>query len=109
MTWNVKWENMAAPANEHDNCNNIDVFKPRIINDNDSDTKHASENRSCMDYVCEVVEREIGGDLKSMRKIKGLLEKLTAENKVLEEQVRQADIVLLEHTYSEIYMYICVV
>ncbi|XP_062862306.1 RAD50-interacting protein 1 [Trichomycterus rosablanca] len=40
-----------------------------------------------MDYVAELVEREIGGDVKSLKKVHTLLEKLTAENKVLEKQV----------------------
>ncbi|KAF7693960.1 RAD50-interacting protein 1 [Silurus meridionalis] len=78
---------MAAPANQHSNSNNVDVCKPSLINDNNSRTKHASEHGNCMDHVGEVVEREIGGDLKSLKNVKGLLEKLTAENKVLEEQV----------------------
>lgn len=97
---------MAAPANERNNSNNIDVCKPRLINDNDPDTKHASEHGSCMDHVGEVVEGEIGDDLKSLKKVKGLLEKLTAENKVLEEQVRQQGTVLREHTYSETVVYL---
>lgn len=80
---------MAAPTNEHNNSNNIDVCKSMLVNDNNPDSKHASEDGNCMHHVGEVVEREIGGDLKSLRKVKGLLEKLTAENKVLEEQVSQ--------------------
>ncbi|KAF5908405.1 RAD50-interacting protein 1 [Clarias magur] len=72
---------MAAPANEHSNSNNMDVYMSRII------TENASEHANCMDSVGEVVEREIGNDLKSLRKVKGLVEKLTAENRVLEEQV----------------------
>lgn len=86
---------MAAPTSEHNNSYNVDVCKPRLINDNNPDTRHTSEDGSCMDYVGEMVEREIGEDLKSMKKVKGLLEKLTAENKVLEEQVRQSKTVLL--------------
>lgn len=86
---------MAAPTNEHSNSNSIDVCKTRLIDDNNPDSKYASEIGNCMDHVGEMVEREIGGDLKSLRKVKGLLEKLTAENKVLEEQVRQPDTVLL--------------
>ncbi|XP_058273582.1 RAD50-interacting protein 1 [Hemibagrus wyckioides] len=71
---------MAAPAKD---SNNTDVRMPGLIKDNNSD----SYDGNCTEYVGEVVEREIGGDLKSLRKVKGLLEKLTAENKVLEEQV----------------------
>ncbi|XP_023648931.2 RAD50-interacting protein 1 [Paramormyrops kingsleyae] len=37
--------------------------------------------------VIQLIEGEIGGDLKSLKKVKGLLEKLTAENIRLEEQV----------------------
>ncbi|GAA6097243.1 RAD50-interacting protein 1 isoform X1 [Tachysurus ichikawai] len=78
---------MAAPARDHNNSTNTDVCMPGLLNENNSDTKHASYDGIWTDYVGEVVEREIGGDLKSLRKVKGLLEKLTAENKVLEEQV----------------------
>uniref|UniRef100_A0A8C9W3W3 RAD50-interacting protein 1 n=1 Tax=Scleropages formosus TaxID=113540 RepID=A0A8C9W3W3_SCLFO len=39
------------------------------------------------EHVMELVDREIGGDLKCLKKVSGLLEKLTAENKALEEQV----------------------
>ncbi|TSK13253.1 RAD50-interacting protein 1 [Bagarius yarrelli] len=78
---------MAAPASEHSNSNNNNVCKPTVINDSNSVIKYAQENEESMDYVGEVVEREIGGDVKSLKQVKGLLEKLTAENKVLEEQV----------------------
>lgn len=85
---------MAAPTSEHNKCNNMDVCKPRLINDNNYDTRSASEDGSCVDHVGEMVEREIGEDLKSLRKVKGLLEKLTAENKVLEEQVKPNTVLL---------------
>uniref|UniRef100_A0A4W5N1I1 RAD50-interacting protein 1 n=1 Tax=Hucho hucho TaxID=62062 RepID=A0A4W5N1I1_9TELE len=39
------------------------------------------------DYVVDLIEKEIGVDLKSLKKVSSLLEKLTAENKLLEEQV----------------------
>ncbi|KAL7828010.1 hypothetical protein AOLI_G00311620 [Acnodon oligacanthus] len=78
-------EDMAAPAVEHNNNRTNDDHQP--INDTDTQSRGASEDVSYMDHVAELVEREIGGDLKSLRKVGGLLEKLTAENRLLEEQV----------------------
>lgn len=56
-------------------------------NNNRNDSKHSQTDNGCLDYVAQLVEREIGGDIKSLKKVLTLLEKLTAENKVLEEQV----------------------
>lgn len=88
---------MAAPINEHSNSKTVDVCKRMLVNNNDLDTSHTAEDRSCMGNVGEMVEREIGGDLKSLKKVKGLLEKLRAENKVLEEQVRHLDTSSVTH------------
>ncbi|KAG9490011.1 hypothetical protein GDO78_005755 [Eleutherodactylus coqui] len=38
-------------------------------------------------YVCEFVEKEIGNDFKSLRKVSSLIEKMAEEKKHLEEQV----------------------
>ncbi|KAL4625057.1 RAD50-interacting protein 1 [Arapaima gigas] len=46
-----------------------------------------SDGRHLPEYVVELLDRELGGDLKCLKKVSGLLEKLSAENKVLEEQV----------------------
>ncbi|XP_066561611.1 RAD50-interacting protein 1 isoform X2 [Amia ocellicauda] len=46
-----------------------------------------SMENSIPDYVAELVKNEIGGDVKSLRRVSGLLERLTAENRQLEEQV----------------------
>ncbi|KAI4876051.1 hypothetical protein NFI96_030100 [Prochilodus magdalenae] len=76
---------MAAPAVEHNNNRMNDDHN--LVNDSDTESKCDSEEVSYMHHVAELVEREIGGDLKSLKKVGGLLEKLTAENKLLEEQV----------------------
>ncbi|XP_068132361.1 RAD50-interacting protein 1 [Hyperolius riggenbachi] len=38
-------------------------------------------------YVCEFVEKEVGNDFKSLKKVASLIEKITEEKKQLEEQV----------------------
>lgn len=50
------------------------------------------------DCVIQLIEGEIGGDLKSLKKVKGLLEKLTAENILLEEQVMLARLMHITST-----------
>uniref|UniRef100_A0AAR2JBT6 RAD50-interacting protein 1 n=1 Tax=Pygocentrus nattereri TaxID=42514 RepID=A0AAR2JBT6_PYGNA len=76
---------MAAPAVERNNNSMNDDHQP--IDGSDTKYRRASVDVSYMDHVAELVEREIGGDLKSLRKVGGLLEKLTAENTLLEGQV----------------------
>uniref|UniRef100_A0A671MTD7 RAD50-interacting protein 1 n=1 Tax=Sinocyclocheilus anshuiensis TaxID=1608454 RepID=A0A671MTD7_9TELE len=77
--------NMAAPMMEHNNHSSnalshlerTDCVKP----------ESPSEDENFTDDVVGLVQKEIGGDLKSLKKVSGLLEKLTLENKQLEEQV----------------------
>ncbi|KAG9280328.1 RAD50-interacting protein 1 [Astyanax mexicanus] len=77
---------MAAAAVEQDN---------NSMNGEDSGVNKSEPGSSCAEgvggcveqHVAELLQREIGGDLKSLRKVGGLLEKLTAENMLLEEQV----------------------
>uniref|UniRef100_A0A674C104 RAD50-interacting protein 1 n=1 Tax=Salmo trutta TaxID=8032 RepID=A0A674C104_SALTR len=57
------------------------------ISTNDEDSETGSGDGALPDYVVDLIEKEIGGDLKSLKKVSSLLEKLTAENKLLEEQV----------------------
>uniref|UniRef100_A0A8C7LEK7 RAD50-interacting protein 1 n=1 Tax=Oncorhynchus kisutch TaxID=8019 RepID=A0A8C7LEK7_ONCKI len=61
------------------------VYPPISIKYEDSETE--SGEGALPDYVVELIEKEIGVDLKSLKKVSALLEKLTAENKLLEEQV----------------------
>uniref|UniRef100_A0A671MNZ7 RAD50-interacting protein 1 n=1 Tax=Sinocyclocheilus anshuiensis TaxID=1608454 RepID=A0A671MNZ7_9TELE len=76
---------MAAPMMEHNNHSSnalshlerTDCVKP----------ESPSEDENFTDDVVGLVQKEIGGDLKSLKKVSGLLEKLTLENKQLEEQV----------------------
>ncbi|XP_072530072.1 RAD50-interacting protein 1 [Salminus brasiliensis] len=79
---------MAAPAVQHSNNNNSMKEGRKGVNDSKAESKCAAEDGGgSVDHVAELVEREIGGDLKSLRKVGGLLEKLTEENSLLEEQV----------------------
>ncbi|XP_073694563.1 RAD50-interacting protein 1 [Garra rufa] len=76
---------MAAPMMEHNNHSNNDLSP---LNRTDrSKSESSSEDGNFTDDVVELVQKEIGGDLKSLKKVSGLLEKLTLENKQLEEQV----------------------
>ncbi|KAG7455788.1 hypothetical protein MATL_G00244810 [Megalops atlanticus] len=74
---------MAAPTTERENSLGTPL-KPAMA---DSDPDPESEDGDLPAYLAEFVEKEIGSDLKSLKKVSGLLEKLTAENKLLEEQV----------------------
>ncbi|KAJ8382797.1 hypothetical protein SKAU_G00035750 [Synaphobranchus kaupii] len=74
---------MAAPTNEQ--VDGGDALLTAVQSDSDSDP--VSEDGRLPEYVVKLVDREIGGDLKSLKKVGALLEKLTAENKLLEEQV----------------------
>ncbi|XP_069048725.1 RAD50-interacting protein 1 [Lepisosteus oculatus] len=53
----------------------------------DSSPGSREEEDGIPEHVTQYVESEIGGDLKSLRKVRALLESLLAENKLLEEQV----------------------
>ena len=76
---------MAAPGEELSNGASDDQSSP--VSTNDEDSTAGLGDGELPDYVIDFMEKEIGGDLKSLKKVKGVLEKLTAENKLLEEQV----------------------
>lgn len=73
---------MAAHMMEHEHSSNERSHLERTDSTN-------SESPS-EDGVVALVQKEIGGDLKSLKKVSGLLEKLTLENKQLEKQVNKA-------------------
>lgn len=75
---------MAAPVMELNNHNSNDLSH---LKRTDS-VKSPSGDGNFTDNVVELVQQEIGSDLKSLKNVAGLLEKLTLENKQLEEQVR---------------------
>ncbi|RXN21253.1 RAD50-interacting 1-like protein [Labeo rohita] len=76
---------MAAPMMEHNNHSNNDLS--HLNRTDNSKSESSSEDGNFTEDVVELVQKEIGGDLKSLKKVSGLLEKLTLENKQLEEQV----------------------
>ncbi|XP_030631915.1 RAD50-interacting protein 1 [Chanos chanos] len=76
---------MAAPTVEEDKY--ISSSISGVILTDDDGSKPVSEDENVPDFVLELVQQEIGGDIKSLKKVAPLLEKLTAENKLLEEQV----------------------
>uniref|UniRef100_A0A673I7J6 RAD50-interacting protein 1 n=1 Tax=Sinocyclocheilus rhinocerous TaxID=307959 RepID=A0A673I7J6_9TELE len=77
--------NMAAPMMEHNNHSSNDLSHLQRTDCIKSESP--SEDENFTDDVVGLVQKEIGGDLKSLKKVSGLLEKLTLENKQLEEQV----------------------
>uniref|UniRef100_A0A672NFT6 RAD50-interacting protein 1 n=1 Tax=Sinocyclocheilus grahami TaxID=75366 RepID=A0A672NFT6_SINGR len=76
---------MAAPMMEHNNHSSNALSHLERTDCIKSDSP--SEDENFTDAVVGLVQKEIGGDLKSLKKVSGLLEKLTLENKQLEEQV----------------------
>ncbi|XP_016351479.1 RAD50-interacting protein 1-like [Sinocyclocheilus anshuiensis] len=75
---------MAAPVMKH---NKHSSNAPSHLDRTDSrNSESPSEDGHFTDDVV-ALQKEIGGDLKSLKKVSGLLEQLTLENKQLEEQV----------------------
>lgn len=75
---------MAAPMAERENCLETEMNN-LTMSENSSES--GSNDEEATDYVMEFVEKEIGTDLKALSKVSGMLERLKAENKALEEQV----------------------
>lgn len=75
---------MAAPMEERENCIETEM-NSLTMSENSSES--GSNDEEVTDYVMEFVEKEIGCDLKALSKVSGILERLKAENKALEEQV----------------------
>ncbi|XP_051974974.1 RAD50-interacting protein 1-like [Xyrauchen texanus] len=69
---------------EHNNNSN---GLSRLKHTDSSTSESPSEEGNLTGDVVTLVQKEIGPDLKSLKKVAGLLEKLTLENKQLEEQV----------------------
>ncbi|XP_051977049.1 RAD50-interacting protein 1-like isoform X2 [Xyrauchen texanus] len=63
--------------------NNLSRLKQAHSSTSESPSKDGNHTYD----VVELVQKEIGSDIKSLKKVAGLLEKLTLENKQLEEQV----------------------
>ncbi|XP_076152379.1 RAD50-interacting protein 1 [Alosa pseudoharengus] len=76
---------MAAPLEEQENCVEREMNSLSV-----SENTSASDDDEVTDYLMQFVEKEIGCDLKALSKVSGMLEKLKAENKALEEQVMTA-------------------
>lgn len=84
---------MAAPSAEQQNGQSDESDLQSPISTNDEDSETGAGDGALPDYVVDLIEKEIGGDLKSLKKVSSLLEKLTAENKLLEEQVASERVV----------------
>uniref|UniRef100_A0AAZ3PMR4 RAD50-interacting protein 1 n=1 Tax=Oncorhynchus tshawytscha TaxID=74940 RepID=A0AAZ3PMR4_ONCTS len=78
---------MAAPSAEQQNGQSDESDLQSPISTNDEDSETGLGDGALPVYLVDLIEKEIGVDLKSLKKVSALLEKLTAENKLLEEQV----------------------
>ncbi len=79
---------MAAHMMEHNNLSSYELS--HLQRTDSANSESPSEDGHFTDGVAALVQKEIGGDLKSLKKVSGLLENLTLENKQLEEQVNKA-------------------
>ncbi len=79
---------MAAHMMEHNNLSSYELS--HLQRTDSANSESPSEDGHFTDGVAALVQKEIGGDLKSLKKVSGLLENLTLENKQLEEQVNNA-------------------
>uniref|UniRef100_A0A8C1XRU4 RAD50-interacting protein 1 n=1 Tax=Cyprinus carpio TaxID=7962 RepID=A0A8C1XRU4_CYPCA len=78
---------IGAPVMEHNKHSSNALPHLTLVRTGSSTFQSPSEDGNFTDDVVALVQKEIGGDLKSLKKVSGLLEQLTLENKQLEEQV----------------------
>lgn len=86
MTWAVRAEDMAAPTVESSSSSVSEEDQTRT--DSDSESRVTPKDPGYSEHVAELLEREVGTDLKSVKNVGPLLERLKAENALLEEQVK---------------------
>ncbi|KAM3858925.1 RAD50-interacting protein 1 [Diretmus argenteus] len=79
---------MAAPTVEEPTTNKVgdDLLEPVSANLHDIESVSGGSGE-LHDYVVDFLEKNLGGDLKSLKNVADLLEKLREESKTLEEQV----------------------
>ncbi|KAK5876780.1 hypothetical protein CesoFtcFv8_026101 [Champsocephalus esox] len=79
---------MAAPTTTVQTMNSLTdtLLKPVYENSQGMDSVSA-DSGTLQDYLLDFMEKEVGSDLKSLKNVGHLLEKLREENSVLEEQV----------------------
>lgn len=78
---------MAAPTPEDKMMNKLSDDLSSLVSTNDEDSESGSGDQALDDYVIGYIEKEVGSDVKSLKNVAAVIEKLTAENKLLEEQV----------------------
>ncbi|XP_044041303.1 RAD50-interacting protein 1 isoform X2 [Siniperca chuatsi] len=79
---------MAAPiAVEQTMSKRTDAFLNSVYTTRQDSESFSADSGKQQDYVMDFLEKEVGSDLKSLKKVGDLLEKLREENGVLEEQV----------------------
>lgn len=64
-----------------------DDVSERLQTSNPDSGSGSEDSEELQDYVVDFLQNEVGGDLKSLKKVGELLERLGEETHVLEEQV----------------------
>ncbi|XP_066524631.1 RAD50-interacting protein 1 isoform X1 [Hoplias malabaricus] len=79
----------ASTVETRENNNNNRRMKEidALISDSDPESSSTSEDVNYMEHVAELVQREFGADVKSLKKVNDLMGKLREENTSLEKQV----------------------
>ncbi|XP_045928088.1 RAD50-interacting protein 1 isoform X1 [Micropterus dolomieu] len=79
---------MAAPTTVQQTMNQLtDHFVNSVYTTSQDSKSSPADSVKLQDYVMDFLEKEVGSDLKSLKNVGDLLEKIREENNVLEEQV----------------------
>ncbi|XP_070710233.1 RAD50-interacting protein 1 [Pempheris klunzingeri] len=80
---------MAAPTAAAEQTMNklTDSISKTVTTGSQDGESFPADSLTVQDYVVDFLDKEVGSDLKSLKNVGDLLEKLTEENSVLEEQV----------------------
>ena len=79
---------MDAAVTQDDGKMQKSTNKPNFVPENNEDpASESGHDETQHDFVLDFVQKELGGDLKSLKNVAELLEKVRAEKEMLEEQV----------------------
>ncbi|CAL8277743.1 RAD50-interacting protein 1 [Gadus morhua] len=82
---------MDAAVTQDDGKMQKSTNKPNFVPENNEDpASESGHDETQHDFVLDFVQKELGGDLKSLKNVAELLEKVRAEKEMLEEQVLSA-------------------
>lgn len=87
---------MAAPTAAEQTADKVtDSFLNHVNNTSNGFDALTAGSGELQDFVLDFVHKEVGSDLKSLKNVGDLLEKLREENIALEEQVKKRHVYLL--------------